>query len=159
MTQPEYKLCPCDSGRDYRACCLPVLTGEQRAASPEALMRSRYAAFATQNVAYLLSSHAPETLPPGQSRQLQANIASVKWLALHIMARQSPPFDPEGAWVEFIAFYRQGEELQQLHEKSFFVLRHQQWFYLEGNQLPPRAWQRNEPCWCRSGKKTKKCHG
>lgn len=121
-------------------------------------MRSRYSAFALQNVEYLLTTQAEEGQRADQRLQLESSIRSLKWLALHILACQAEPYDPAGAWVEFVAFYQQGPNIQQLHEKSLFVWRQQQWYYLKGDTLPDRSWRRNEPCWCRSGKKTKKCH-
>ena len=38
--------CPCHSKRRYSACCEPFHRGEREPESPEALMRSRYSAFA-----------------------------------------------------------------------------------------------------------------
>src|SRR4051794_32459438 len=54
--------CPCHSGLRYGACCGPFHEGAEAAATPEALMRSRYAAFSLGLGAYLVrtlhSSHA-----------------------------------------------------------------------------------------------------
>ena len=38
--------CPCGSGRAFDECCGPFLSGAAAAPTPEALMRSRYAAYA-----------------------------------------------------------------------------------------------------------------
>ncbi|MGE4560780.1 MAG: SEC-C metal-binding domain-containing protein, partial [Desulfobulbus sp.] len=38
-------LCPCESGLPFATCCRPLLSGEQQAATAEALMRSRYTAY------------------------------------------------------------------------------------------------------------------
>jgi SEC-C motif-containing protein len=46
--------CPCHSGLRYRACCGPLHDGVREAETPEALMRSRYAAFARGLGAYLV---------------------------------------------------------------------------------------------------------
>ncbi|HRZ89595.1 MAG TPA: SEC-C metal-binding domain-containing protein, partial [Spirochaetia bacterium] len=37
--------CPCGSGREYSACCGPVIAGAVPAPTAEALMRSRYTAY------------------------------------------------------------------------------------------------------------------
>ena len=65
-------------------------------------------------------------------------------------------------------------QVSQLHERSRFVrevvdqkdsVRNasqgetKRWLYVDGDQLPPLAPKRNAPCWCRSGKKFKHCHG
>jgi len=39
-------LCPCESGKEYDACCGPIINGSQAARTAEALMRSRYSAYA-----------------------------------------------------------------------------------------------------------------
>jgi SEC-C motif-containing protein len=46
--------CPCFSGLRYAACCVPLHSGEREASTPEALMRSRYAAFALGLGEYLV---------------------------------------------------------------------------------------------------------
>ena len=48
--------CPCHSGDRYAACCGPLHSGARVAASPEALMRSRYAAFALGLGVYLVET-------------------------------------------------------------------------------------------------------
>ncbi|MEM9217881.1 MAG: YchJ family metal-binding protein [Cyanobacteria bacterium P01_F01_bin.150] len=50
-------------------------------------------------------------------------------------------------------------QISQLHERSRFIREGDCWFYVDGDQLPPLMPKRNEPCWCRSGKKFKYCHG
>src|SRR4051812_12190098 len=52
--------CPCFSSLRYTACCAPFHRGERQPESPEALMRSRYAAFALGLADYLVSTLAPD---------------------------------------------------------------------------------------------------
>ena len=52
--------CPCDSGKEYKDCCKPVLSGESPAQTAEALMRSRYTAFAKGEVDYIFNSLHPD---------------------------------------------------------------------------------------------------
>jgi SEC-C motif-containing protein len=52
--------CKCHSGKRYLACCQPLHDGARGAATPEELMRSRYAAFALGLGTYLV-----ETLSAG----------------------------------------------------------------------------------------------
>src|SRR5215469_12105793 len=55
--------CPCHSGARYAECCGPLHEKKRPAATPEALMRSRYAAFALGLGQYLvdtLSSDHPD---------------------------------------------------------------------------------------------------
>jgi SEC-C motif-containing protein len=46
--------CPCHSGLRYGACCRPLHEGQREADTPQALMRSRYSAFALGLGAYLV---------------------------------------------------------------------------------------------------------
>ncbi len=45
--------CPCCSGKEFEECCEPYLKGSKDAPTAEALMRSRYSAYVTANVAYI----------------------------------------------------------------------------------------------------------
>ncbi|ESQ02386.1 SEC-C domain-containing protein [Streptomyces sp. PVA_94-07] len=61
--------CPCGTGRTYGECCGRFHAGSAEAATAEQLMRSRYAAFATRDAAYLLRTwhpHPPRRAGPGR---------------------------------------------------------------------------------------------
>lgn len=51
--------CRCGSGRSYKRCCLPLHEGRP-APSAEALMRSRYCAYALGRVDYIVQTTDPE---------------------------------------------------------------------------------------------------
>src|SRR3982750_4285756 len=51
--------CPCDSGLSYKNCC-QVLHKGGKAASPEALMRSRYSAYALHLTTYIMKTTHPD---------------------------------------------------------------------------------------------------
>jgi SEC-C motif-containing protein len=143
-------LCPCHSGLDYEQCCKPLHDG-QPAESPQALMRSRYAAFALENADYLLSSWDARTRP--------ANLEftdDTQWFSLQI--HESAQQGNEGS-VRFTARFREGSEWLELTEISRFSLGDDgYWRYLDGNADFHR-WQpgRNDLCPCGSEKKFKKC--
>lgn len=50
---PFSRPCPCGTGLPYRACCAPCHLGDREAPDAVSLMRSRYAAFAVGDAAYL----------------------------------------------------------------------------------------------------------
>ena len=64
----------------------------------------------------------------------------------------------EDGYVEFAAFYESNEG-GQLHENSKFIYENGQWYYFDGVILESLKFSRNEPCWCGSKKKYKKCYG
>ena len=109
-------------------------------------MRSRYSAYVLKDNDYLRKSWHPSTRPA----ELDVSGDGTPWQRLLIVSA-----DKEH--VEFAAFYQGG----QLHERSRFVCEGGQWFYLDGESLPPieEKTGRNAPCPCGSGKKYKRCCG
>jgi SEC-C motif-containing protein len=159
-------LCPCGSGAVFDACCGPLIAGERPAASPEALMRSRYSAYATRNVRYLEETHDPETRAAFDRKASEKWAASTEWLSLQILnTREGGPDDQRGE-VEFLARFRddRGREHDH-HERSTFLRRDGFWFFHDGELQKPAPIKqapkigRNDPCPCGGGKKYKKCCG
>ncbi len=119
--------CPCrkkSETRTYADCCEPYHSGVRPAPTAEALMRSRYAAFALGKADYLRATWHPSTRPaviaftPGQ-----------ELLQLKIVAAAT---DGDTATVEFVARSRIGGSSHALHEVSRFVREDGRWLYVEG---------------------------
>lgn len=122
--------CPCGSGRPYVACCGPVHSGEP-AVTAEALMRSRFSAFARGDAAPLLASWHPSTRPA--ALELEPELV---WRRLQLVDTVAGgPDDAEGV-VEFRASYRGPDGAGLLHERSRFVRVDGRWVYLDGEHLP-----------------------
>lgn len=122
--------CQCLSGDAYGVCCGPLHRGERTAATAEALMRSRYSAFAVGDSTYLRATWHPRTRPA--SLDLDAD---QQWRRLDVLAtRAGGPFDDAGE-VEFAAYYRDATsgERGRLHEVSRFVREGGRWFYVDGD--------------------------
>lgn len=119
--------CPCGSGGRYETCCGRWHAG---AAAPtaEALMRSRYSAFALGLSDYLLSSWAPATRPA----ELKLDEPpQPKWIGLDVLSHQEAG---DSATVEFIARFKVGGRAGRLHETSRFERLGGRWFYLGGRE-------------------------
>jgi SEC-C motif-containing protein len=115
--------CPCGLGQPYDECCGPAHKG-QPAVSAEALMRSRYSAFALDDAAYVLHSWHPETRPSAVE-----NDPELKWIGLDVLVTGSGGmFDTEGV-VEFRAHFSDGGRRGQMHEVSRFVRYDGRWVY------------------------------
>ncbi len=119
--------CPCrrkSETRTYAERCEPHHLGRQVPDTAEALMRSRYAAFALRDAAYVIATWHHSTRParidfsPGQ-----------EWLALKVEATAT---DGDSAKVEFTARCRIGGTSHVLHEVSRFVRTEGRWFYVDG---------------------------
>lgn len=149
-------LCPCGSGELYPSCCGPYLAGQSLPDRPETLMRSRYSAFATGEIAYLIATHHPSKRQADDEHVLRVSLRDTEWLSLRVLA--APSARGNHGVVEFVAFYLNKGKIGQLHERSNFVREAGQWYYLDGLRLPPVAMGRNDPCWCGSGRKLKQCH-
>lgn len=123
--------CPCGSGRDYAQCCGPLHEGAP-AADAEALMRSRYSAYALGLGQYLHDSWHASTRPADFDPDALGPPAT--WLGLSIKRHLQTGTD--SAEVEFIARYRVGGgSAVRLHEHSRFLREHGHWFYLDGQHL------------------------
>lgn len=157
--------CPCGSGQAYESCCEPYITGKEPAPTAEALMRSRYTAFAVKNVDYLGDTLAPESKHDYDENQVKTWAETSTWLGLEIVSTSKGLADDEIGNVEFIAKFRQQGAIHTHHEASRFEKRDGHWLYLDGDIVPPMPIKkdkkigRNEPCPCGSGKKYKKCCG
>jgi SEC-C motif-containing protein len=117
--------CPCGGG-PYAECCGRYHDGG-RAPTAEALMRSRYSAFALGDTAYLLRTWHPDTRPkrlrldPGQ-----------EWTRLEIAGRTGGGLLANEGTVEFRAHYQYQGQRGVLHENSRFRRVDGQWLYLDG---------------------------
>lgn len=121
-------LCPCGTGRAHDACCGALHRGERPAASAEELMRSRYAAYALGDTAYLLATWHPSTRP--------ASVAldpAITWQRLEVLGAEDGQPGDEVGYVEFRAHFRHGSGSGQLHERSRFARRFGRWLYVDGD--------------------------
>lgn len=129
---PDSSRCPCGSGDIFGACCAPVLRRERRAATAQALMRSRYTAFAVRDLEHLLDSWHPSTRP-GREELEDSLTSDVRWLRLQVLAtEQGGPFDDAGT-VEFVAISKSAQGRQEQHEVSRFVREDGAWYYVHGD--------------------------
>jgi len=143
--------CYCVLNQDYENCCGAIIQNKKVASCPEELMRSRYSAYVQANGSYLVFSAIKENRHEEDVALIQEFSNSVKWLKLDVL------FADEKS-VEFKAYYKEGKEIQLLHEKSRFTKEDGMWKYADGELFTTKI-ERNESCPCKSGKKFKKCCG
>ena len=158
--------CPCGSGKALDACCGPYLAGAAWPETAEALMRSRYSAYALGRYDWLVASTHPATRAEVSEDALARQCQGVRWLRLDI-EKCVDATEPEASdIVEFHALYELDGVVRQLGERSAFVRDGGRLYYMDGVALRPAAYRReapkvgrNDPCPCGSGKKYKKCCG
>ena len=153
------ELCPCGSNQTYAECCAPFHQGEALPETAEQLMRSRYCAFAKRLPQYLLDTLHPSKRAPNELALLENAVAHNTWHRLQVIStRQGHAEDNEG-YVAFRASFEDRGQSGLLEENSYFVRESGRWYYLSGQFAPNTLPGRNDPCWCGSDKKYKKCHG
>ena len=157
-------LCPCTSGKEYADCCRPYIEGELKAPTAEALMRSRYTAFATQAI-----DHLRETLKPGTRGDFdEASVRqwseSAEWTGLDVVSASGGGENYTAGKIHFIARYSVKNTPQEFEEVGSFEKIDDTWYYVDGEVKGHTPYRRetpkvgrNEPCPCGSGKKFKKC--
>ena len=115
------------------ACCGPLIDGWAHAASPEALMRSRYTAYATGTpdaIAYLVATHHHSTREPDLAEGIAASVAAIDaWEGLRVVHAAS---EGDTGVVEFVASFRRGGERGELRERSRFAREDGRWSYVDG---------------------------
>lgn len=117
--------CPCGTGEEYGTCCAPYHRGLRKPPTAEALMRSRYSAFALGEADYLLATWHPSTRPP--SLDLDPD---QRWTHLEVLSRTDGTLFQTTGTVEFRAHYRWRGERDVLHETSHFVREGGAWYYV-----------------------------
>jgi SEC-C motif domain protein len=158
--------CHCGSGRPFAACCEPFITGAAVAPTPEALMRSRYSAFATGAIGYLHDTLASDQRHDFDPVETERWAKESKWQGLSIDSTEGGGEGDETGMVEFTARYRLKGQAHAHREVSQFRRENGRWVYVDGRVGPKPVEQRvaakvgrNDPCPCGSGKKYKKCCG
>ncbi len=117
--------CPCGRGA-YDTCCGPLHAGSP-AADAEALMRSRYSAYAKGLADYVSDTWHAATRPGTLAFD---EVPPIRWLGLDVKRHVA---DGDRATVEFVARFRQGGgRAGRLHETSRFVRESGRWFYVDG---------------------------
>ena len=118
--------CPCGSELSHAECCEPLILIERNAVTAEQLMRSRYSAYATCKVDYLVATTHPSTRHRFSKKEIEAWAKSNRWLKLEII--ESLP-----TIVEFKAHYMQGIDPPKIHhERSTFIQDDGKWYYVDG---------------------------
>lgn len=153
--------CLCGSNCNYSLCCQPFHNKDKLPATAEALMRSRFTAYANKNDAYLLATWDATKRP----KAIDFSKEEAVWTKLDIVKTKKGSEKDSKGIVEFKAYYSLDNEAYVMNEISRFIKVAGQWRYLDGlvksvakvNQQSNQG--KNAPCSCGSGKKFKRCCG
>jgi len=159
------KQCPCGSNRAYIDCCGQYISGKAKAPTAEALMRSRYSAYAEHEIDYIIKTcehRGKEDIDFNSTREWSEKST---WLGLKIISVEKGAMTDSTGTVEFQAIYEKDGLRDIHHEIGKFKKENGEWLYTEGHIIPQTIVRsspktgRNDPCPCGSGKKYKHCCG
>ena len=158
--------CLCGSTESFKTCCGPLLSGEKSADTAEALMRSRYTAYARTAIDYLLSTTHPAKKGAYDADAMRSWAEESDWQGLEIISTEKGGPDDDTGRVEFIARYSEKGKSREHHEIADFKKQNGKWYFYDGRAPRTETYirkepkiGRNDPCPCNSGKKYKKCCG
>ena len=123
----------------YAGCCGRLHRGEAEAVTAEELMRSRYAAFAVGDDAYLLRSWHPDTRPVTVHRR-----DGERWTGLRILGTVAGAVGDTTGQVDFEAAYEGADGPGLVCELSDFTRYEGGWVYVSAcrDQGTARRWDR-----------------
>ncbi|WP_459991571.1 YchJ family protein [Methylosoma difficile] len=144
----------------YLACCGVFHHGDGVPVTAEALMRSRYCAYALQDADYLQNTWH-ETKSP---KTIDFSKENAQWLRLEIVETKKGGANDGKGVVSFKAFFQQEGEDFVMRETSRFVKEKGRWLYVDGSGAISKVadiglQSKNGACPCGSGKKYKRCCG
>jgi SEC-C motif-containing protein len=152
--------CPCGTGQKFAACCEPILKRQKPAENAEQLMRSRFTAHVARDWEHLHRSYAKTANEPYAP---EGEVEGRNWTRLVIHSHE-PGVKPDTAFVDFTAYYKEGDAEHPMPEKAEFHRIGGAWLYARAvreGPAPIKSAQakvgRNDPCPCGSGKKYKQC--
>lgn len=119
--------CYCGSSKTFENCCKIYIKGIQKPPTAEALMRSRYSAYATQNADYLVATTHISTRKFYKKSDILDWSKSNQWIKLEVLSTTETT-------VIFKAYYLDYQLKAQIHhEHSNFIFENGCWFYVDAN--------------------------
>lgn len=121
--------CYCGNNVSKQNCCQPLLDGKDFAKTAEQLMRSRYSAYATGNIDYILSTHHHSTRPTKERRDILNWTLSVNWLGLTVHSTKNGTSNDTFGFVKFTALFLEQGKMSTIEENSHFLKENNRWYY------------------------------
>ena len=159
-------LCPCGSNLSYAECCEPIINEQSFAKTAEQLMRSRYTAFAKNELEHLVNTTILAKRESHDAESTEEWAKNSQWKGFEIIKTEAGGEEDTKGSVEFIVTFSQNNADFKHHELATFEKEDNKWYFVDGDQITPKPYirksvkvGRNDPCPCKSGKKYKKCCG
>lgn len=126
MSSEALNTCPCGSQKPFETCCEPFLLGTNFPSTAEELMRSRYSAYVTKNVSYILETTSPKYRKYYNPKSILEWASNSTWISLEILSSSEKR-------VKFVATYLDEKgELTRHTEDSQFEKIANRWYFMDG---------------------------
>ncbi len=125
--------CPCASKLTFDKCCEPYLTGRKAAETPEKLMRSRFSAYATRKVDYLIATTSAEERAKIDREELDSYCRTVSCISLKVVKTEQGGAQDETGTVLFHASLQINGKRMLHRELSRFKREEGRWVYVDGD--------------------------
>ena len=118
-------MCYCGSSQNFEACCAPFIEGKTTPTSALLLMKSRYTAYCTGGIDYLIQTTARSEQKYYKRKDIENWSKQNDWLKLEIINYSTDE-------VEFKAYHKskKGIKIEIHHEHSKFIQEDGRWKYL-----------------------------
>ena len=129
--QTMKNMCFCGSGDTFEQCCKPIIDRIQPAPTAQALMRSRYSAYAIIASQYLIDSTHISQRANYSKTDIEAWAKESHWQKLEIIECKNWLSAYAVGEIEFKAYYKDSKNILRIHhEKSVFKKESGDWFYV-----------------------------
>lgn len=126
MSTKSVELCHCCSQKSFGSCCEPFLSGKTFPSTAEELMRSRYSAYVTKNVPYILETTSPKFRKYYSAESIMDWSSGSTWISLEILSSSEKR-------VKFTATYLDKTgQLTRHTEDSRFEKMGDHWYFMDG---------------------------
>jgi SEC-C motif domain protein len=166
MQYPAAMTVPYQDPQALEAYCLPFIRGERRPETAVELMASRYVAYATGAIDYIIATHDPATRDEIDRDSAENWSRSANWHGLDILGSSAGGSADQTGEVEFVARYTMSGRTEKHRELAKFRRIDGVWYFVDGERVAEQPIRRaspkigrNDACSCGSGKKYKKCCG
>ena len=162
--------CPCGALEEtkltYGECCGRLHAGIEKPKTAEELLRSRYSAFVTGDIDYVIRTTHSKMVSEIKRDEIETWSKNSTWHGLRVMQKEGGELNDEKGSIIFEARYELEGKKNEHFEKSFFEKENGVWKFFDAQGVHMGTYVReapktgrNDPCTCGSGKKFKKCCG
>jgi len=123
-------ICPCNSGKKYSLCCNRYHLDHLNPPTAEALMRSRYSAYALNKLKYIYNTWHKDTRP-----DLQTLSKTNEQVSLTIQTTDMGLVNHDIGTVTFTKTYKEGTQLKEHTEISYFKRENNKWMFFKSLSL------------------------